>query len=217
MSAVRETLDISEALRLGWKTTRENLKPLLVISLTGAFVALLIQGLSRPRGYGDPVLMLGLQALQVAVATVMARAALMLHDGKRVELSKLGELLGGYFTFFATTLICELVVAFGLVLLIVPGLYWATRYCFAPLLALDHKLDPFTAMGESARLTEGERWRLFGFGWALIGINLLGALALGVGLLFTVPVSFLAAVHVMRHLQVRTPLPLPSFTPVGSH
>jgi hypothetical protein len=34
-------------------------------------------------------------------------------------------------------------------------------------------------------------------------VNLLGALAFGVGLLVTIPTSFVAAAHVLRRLQAR--------------
>jgi len=217
MGTENEPFAIAEALSSGWKTTRENAKPLLLLSLSSAAVALLHQALARPHGYGDPVLLLMLQAGQLALAMLMAQAALRLHDGEPFELAKLGPMLKGYLTFFVSTLLCEMVVAFGLLLFIVPGVLWATRYCFAPLLVLDRKLDPFAAMSESVRLTEGARGPLFGFGCALLGINLLGLLCFGVGVVVTVPVSFVAAVHVMRRLQARAgELAAPDFTPVVS-
>ncbi len=209
----------SEALRFGWEKTKTNLKPLLILGFAAAFLALLNQGLSRPHGYGDPVLLLFVQALQVGVAMLFARAALRIHDGQPVLLAKLGEMLKGYLTFFAATLICELIVGFGLVLLIVPGLIWAARFGFAPMLVLDRELDPIEALKESSRIGEGLRWPLIKFGLALVGINLLGAIAAGLGLFLSIPVSFLAGVHVLRALQVHRPALAAGFhpTPAPSH
>ncbi len=206
-------LSVSAALRFGWEKTKANLKPLLLLGLSGAFLALLQRALSRPHGVGDPVMLLFVQALQVGVAMLFARTALWLHDGKPVALAHLGPMLKGYLTFFAATLICELIVAAGLVLLVVPGVLWAVRFGFAPYLTLDQQLDPIEALHESARLTRGERGALFKLGLAFIGLNLLGALAFGVGLFLTLPVTFLAAAHALRTLQAHHPATVaPKFT-----
>jgi uncharacterized membrane protein len=55
-------------------------------------------------------------------------------------------------------------------------------------------------MKESKRITHGYKWPLLGFIFVLALVNLLGALALGVGLLVSVPVSTLALVHAYRTL-----------------
>ena len=55
-------------------------------------------------------------------------------------------------------------------------------------------------MNESSRITRGHKWPLFGFVLMLVLINLLGALALIVGLLVSVPVSTLAFAHAYRVL-----------------
>ena len=55
-------------------------------------------------------------------------------------------------------------------------------------------------MSESHRLTRGHKWQLFGFVLLLLLINLLGLLALVVGLLVSIPVSTLAFVHAYRVL-----------------
>jgi uncharacterized membrane protein len=214
------TVSTSEALRFGWEKTKAHLKPLLLLGLAGAFLALLNRAFARPHGMGDPVLLLFIQALQVGVAMLFARVALLAHDGEPVRLGHLGKMLEGYITFFASTLICELIVAAGLVLLVVPGVLWAARFCFAPLLVLDRELDPIEALHESARLTRGARGALIKLGLALLGLNLLGALALGLGLFVTVPVTFLATVRAMRVLQAHHPAgvePALTATPATSH
>jgi hypothetical protein len=35
----------------------------------------------------------------------------------------------------------------------------------------------------------------------MFGVNVLGAMALGIGLMVTVPTTLIAAAHVLRHLQ----------------
>lgn len=209
----------AEALRFGWAKFKANLKPLLIIGLVGAFLTLLNQALIRPDGGGGlgPLLALVVLALRVGVTLAFIRAALALHDGRPVDLTRPAELLTGYFTFLLVTVLYWLIVAGGLILLVVPGIIWGIQFAFSGFFAADRKVEPIQALRESSRLTRGVRWPLLGFALILFGLNLLGAIALGVGLLLTVPVSALAGAYVFRRLQVRvavTPEPLPQPRPV---
>jgi uncharacterized membrane protein len=194
----------AEALRFGWDTTRAHLKSLLPIGVAAAFLALLQQSLGGP-GFLRFFLSGLLQILQAAVTMVWIRAALRLHDGKPIGWSDLTDGLEGFFTFLLTWLLYGLIVAGGLILLVVPGVFWAVTYGFSTWAAVDRTLDPVSSLRESSRITRGHRWQLFGFGLYLIGINLLGAMALGIGLLVTVPTSFIAAARVYRRLEAVAP------------
>jgi uncharacterized membrane protein len=80
-------------------------------------------------------------------------------------------------------------------LLIVPGVIFTLMFMFATFIVVDRELGPIEAMKESKRLAHGHKWALLGFVLVLALINLLGVLALGVGLLVSIPVSSLAFVH----------------------
>lgn len=197
-----EIFSSAEALRYGWNTTRANLKPLLILSGVGAFLALLEAGLER-----SPILRIAVQLLQMALWLVFIRAALRLHDGQPLDLSRWNELLRGFWSYLLASVLVGLIFAGGLILLIVPGVIWLLTYGWAGFLVADRDLDPVAALKESRRLTVGMRWQLLAFGLLLVGVNLLGALALGVGLLVTVPTSALAAAHVFRRLQAHAGQP----------
>ncbi|NTU69054.1 MAG: hypothetical protein HGB02_09305 [Chlorobiaceae bacterium] len=80
-------------------------------------------------------------------------------------------------------------VAAGFVLLIVPGIYFMVSYLFASAIVLDYGVEFWQAMEISRRLV-GKHWfRLFGFMVLLVLINLLGLLALGIGMLVSIPVT----------------------------
>jgi uncharacterized membrane protein len=90
------------------------------------------------------------------------------------------------------SLIAGLFIGIGTILLIIPGLYLAVAYMFASYLVVDRRLDFWPAM-ELSRRTVNPRW--FGyFGFVLLVglLNLAGAIALGLGLLVTIPLSFCA-------------------------
>ncbi len=151
-----------------------------------------------------------IQVLQAAVTMAFIRTALTIHDGQPVDFSNLGTLLAGFWRYFFTSILYGLIVAGGLILLIVPGVYWAVRYGFAPFLSVDQRLHPVDALRASGRLTEGVKGDVLLFGLAAFGLNLLGAIALGLGLFLTVPMSFLAAAFVLRRLQARVPVQPPT-------
>jgi len=77
----------------------------------------------------------------------------------------------------------------GYLLLILPGIYLSISYAFANAVIVDRRIEFFQAM-ELSRKKVGQKW--FGILWffLVIGvINILGVLALGVGVIFTVPLT----------------------------
>jgi uncharacterized membrane protein len=196
---------MEEALRFGWKTTLANLKPLLLVGLVGAFLGLLNQALAGPGPNNGlrALLLLVVQICQAALVMVWIRVALTLHDGQKLEWTRPPSLVADFLTFLLTWVLYGLVVGIGLVLLVVPGVILALMFGFSGFLVVDRKLDPIEAFRESNRLTKGVKGQLLGFALLLLGVNILGAMALGVGLFLTVPMTFIAAAYVFRRLQAR--------------
>ena len=94
--------------------------------------------------------------------------------------------------------------ALGFLLLIVLGIIFVLMFMFTTLIVIDRGLGPIEAMKESSRITRGHRWTLLGLALLVVLVNLLGLLALVVGLLVSVPVSWIALAHVYRVLARRT-------------
>ncbi len=199
--SLSEPFSCEEALRFGWKTTRANLKPLLILGAAGASLSALNQALMNRHGGGLPSL--GVQILEAAVGLAFVRAALKLHDGQPVEISNLDELLDGFLNYLLTELLFALIFVGGLLLLIVPGVSWGLRFSLACFAVADGKTTPLAALRESSRLTDGVKWELFQLALWMLGLNALGALALGIGLFFTIPTCVVAGAFVFRRLQAR--------------
>lgn len=197
---------VREALRLSFRHTREHLRPLLYLGALNLLLSIAQEAALHPEPDlpARPLLAFVLQLLQVALWLVMVRWALALSDRlPLVERADLG-LFRGYVSFALAALAYGLIVGLGLVLFVVPGLLWATRYAFATTLVVDRGLDPLAALRESARLTHGARLPVLGFLAAALLMNVLGAAAFGVGLVLTVPISTLAHAELLRQLQART-------------
>lgn len=108
-----------------------------------------------------------------------------------------------FFRYLIASILMGFLVLVGLILFVIPGIYWGLKYQFLPCLIVDKDLGIADAFKESGQITQGVKWQLFGFSLAMIGINILGAVALGIGLLITLPVTILAHVFVYRKLSTR--------------
>lgn len=199
-------------MRFGWAHFKAHLNPLAILGGVGAFLALLNSGLQRAGNEGG-VLSLGVQVLQAALMLALIRVAMKLYDGEPLAMSTPTVLLQGFGWYLLTGLLFGLIVVGGTLLLVVPGVIWAVQFGLAFFFIAEGGKDPVAALKQSSALTKGSRWPLFGFALAMAGVNLLGVLALGVGLVVTMPLTVLAAVYVFRALQGRKPAELEPHPP----
>jgi uncharacterized membrane protein len=86
-------------------------------------------------------------------------------------------------------IISSILIVIGFICLIVPGIYLLVGYVFAFMLVMDRGLDFWPAMETSRRSVQTNWFQIFAFLLLLFLLNLGGLLALGVGLLVTVPLS----------------------------
>ncbi len=85
--------------------------------------------------------------------------------------------------------------------LLATGLFvFSARLFFAPLFVIDRKAGAFEALKGSAALTSGNTVKIGSFFALIIFLNVLGSLAFVVGLIFTIPTSFLATAFAYRGL-----------------
>ena len=66
---------------------------------------------------------------------------------------------------------------------------------------VDKDFDVGKAIEESWKITNGHLIELFLFFLLFIGINLLGVIAFGIGLLVSMPVSTIAFTYMYRHIE----------------
>lgn len=82
------------------------------------------------------------------------------------------------------------VVVLGLAMLVLPGLYFAVSYVFSHFFVWFFDEDPSEAIHLSRKTVSGNFGQILMLLLILAGINLIGILALGVGILLTMPFSF---------------------------
>lgn len=199
------------ALRFGWETFKKRpwffvgstVVILLASGLIDAFSSAIdaaVGGSAEEPSVIGMVVNLGLGTLLGMGATAFYLAA---HDNPdTVDLSALWH-PQPFWKYLGGSILYALTIVVGLVLLIVPGIIFALMFMFTTFIVIDRGLGPVDAMSESHRLTRGHKWQLFGFLLLLLLINVLGLIALVVGLLVSIPVSTLAFVHAYRVLGGR--------------
>ncbi len=105
----------------------------------------------------------------------------------------------GYFA--AAYLLAKIIIIAGCILLIVPGIIAAVALFPIKYLALEEDIRPIPALKKSLKLTKGHRWKILEVAFFAILLNILGAVCLIVGLLFTVPLTLIAFALVYRKLS----------------
>jgi len=111
-----------------------------------------------------------------------------------------------------------LAVTGGAILFVLPGIILGLGFAPAFLLILDRPgIDPVEAMRISWRRMRGRKLEFLLLQLALGGINLLGAIPLGLGLLLTIPWSFASCVAFYRRVfagpDPAPPAPRPALSP----
>jgi len=90
------------------------------------------------------------------------------------------------------TLISGIFIFLGFLALLAPGIYLAVAYTFAVPFIVFGKMEFWDGMELSRKLITKKWWNLFGLVLLLALINVVGALAFLVGLLFTIQLTYCA-------------------------
>lgn len=121
-------------------------------------------------------------------------------NGKEPELFDLFTAYDIFINFLVASILYGLLVGFGTLLLIIPGIILGIMFQFYKFAIVDRKMGVIESLNYSKNLTRGYRWTILGIDVVLILINIGGLLAFGIGLLVTVPLTFIAEALVYKKL-----------------
>lgn len=160
---------------IGTASRQAGMRP-VAVGLT--FVALMALQLSvdlatlKP-GFYLPVALVGVvaeTAIQYAVIQMILRAEGLMRGGGRARIVAL----------LLLSIVAELGIALGVILLILPGLYLAARWLLAAPVLIAERTTIGEALGESLRRTEGA-WLTLALALLLSGVPLAAGAALTIG------------------------------------
>ncbi|PCI21328.1 hypothetical protein COB64_00395 [Candidatus Wolfebacteria bacterium] len=184
-----------EALRFGWNTMKKNFwffVGILFIYWIISFIPSVVNVFVGGGSIIFTIVNIVVQIVLILVAIGITRILLNFAFGYPSKYSDLFKHYRHLINYFVASILYSLVVFVGLVLLIVPGIIWATRFQYFGQFVVDKKLGSIEAFKRSAAITKGHVWKLFVFNLSLLGINIVGTLALGIGLFATIPTTMVA-------------------------
>lgn len=183
-------VDIGRCMARSWELVKAN----FWLMVGAAFVVLLIDMAVGSIPYVGFVASL---ALTYVLWGGVDWLYLRLARGQRAEFA---DVFAGFSLAFVPlmlfSLVAQLLMAVGLLLLILPGIYLMVAWLmFGPLLILDKRLDFWTAMELSRKVVHRHWWQVFGLLLVSLLVLLAGVLACGIGLFVTVPIATAATVY----------------------
>lgn len=192
-----------EALDFGFEASKKNI--IYFISLL--VVIVLVNGglgfLQVILGEENSLLFLVLQLVRVIVGIVISmgviKIVLEFIDNKKPQLSDIFY-TKSIINYVLVSIIKTVIVFVGFLLLIIPGIIFSIKLQFATYLVVDKNMGVVDALNKSWEMTKGVKWNLFLFSILLVLIDILGFMALIVGLFITIPLTMVATAYVYRKL-----------------
>lgn len=205
-------ISITEIFGKSWELTKKHLGFLVLLFLVSA----IIQGIINDTHGGVGFLLNVLLGTCILVA--WTRVSLDIVSGLDPSIDAISVEFKNFLSYLIAFFVFQLALIVGFVFLIIPGLYVAVTYNWFAYLIAEKHYGVQESLKHSAALADGARWQLLKFFFAVLLLNILGFLALIIGLFVTIPMSMIAGALVYRALLLRAgteSAPLaPASTPV---
>ena len=204
-------LRVGDAISYGWAAFKKTPGPLVVIALVVLVVGALTSGIgnavSRESAVFGVIVQIAGYVVSMILSLGLIRVALKVTRGEEVDVADLfkTDQLGPY---IVASILFGIMVAVGLIFCIVPGVVLAVIYGFYGYVILGRGVGVGEGFSHAAEITKGQRGTVFLLGLAFLGINLLGALACGAGLLVSYPITIVAGGYAYRVLSNEAVAPI---------
>lgn len=200
-----------DCIRFGWQTVKREPSLTIIGMVIVPFAIqsaaeILLDALPPEAHIASAVPAVTAAVLEMVVTLGIAVLGLKLADGEKAAFKDLHAHYRRVPAYLAASLLTGLLCLLGFALLILPGILFTVWFSFYALAIVDTKAGPLEALKQSYSLARGNFWRITGFwGWIFL-LNLLGMIPCGLGLLLTLPITFIAWACLYRNLQGRAPI-----------
>ncbi len=193
-----------EAINFGFKIAKKNILFFLSIFVVWAMVTFITSGIQSSLNLNKQfflsfIFSLLMWVVNSIIAMGIINICLEFVDGKKPNLKDIFY-TKKLFNFILASIIRSVIIIVGFILFIIPGIIFSIKLQYSEYLIVDKQLDAVSSIKKSWEMTKGIKWNLFLFAILLGLINVLGILAFLVGLLITVPLTFVANAYVYRKL-----------------
>lgn len=201
------TLSVGDAISFGWNTFKNNVGVWVGVAVIAAVVQIVLNfvfgGAGRSSNLSDAFGVWGIiGTIVTAIVGYLFHAALI--RGALHEIDGHKPTIGSFFQFgnvaaiILASILVVIIVTVGFVLLIIPGIvllfltWWTLQF------VVDRNDDAITAVKSSMRAVSSNAGTLILLALALFGINLVGLIPCGLGLLVTIPVTIITSTYAYR-------------------
>ncbi|NMW17659.1 MAG: hypothetical protein HKK66_01260 [Chlorobiaceae bacterium] len=188
------TIHIQDYIRQGWEMFKEHVGEFVGFTL----IIFVISAVCSKFAFAGSFIV---SALAAPLYAGFGIVAFKLINGKSFQFADFFNGFNYLLPLFLGGLACGFLVSIGFVLLLIPGIYLAVGYMFTTFLIIDYRMEFWQAMETSRQIITRNWFAFFGFAFALFALNFFGALAFGVGLLVSIPVSACAAAIAYKEIM----------------
>ena len=193
-----------EAISFGWQITKSNFWFFVGLLILAGIIRVgpnLIKELLKEKSPGLSFLidLIGL-VLSLIIVLGLIKISLNFCDNLKSEIFDLFSQYRLVFRYLFAFILYVLICSLGLIFFIIPGIYFGIRFIFFDYFIVDKESKIIESLRKSWQITKGSVWNLFLFYLLLVGINLLGAICLFIGLFATIPTTMIARAFVYRKL-----------------
>jgi membrane-anchored glycerophosphoryl diester phosphodiesterase (GDPDase) len=192
--------DIIEMIKAGWERingVKAQFVAGFAVYIAAAIIVQLLLGLVFPQGTTEAPNLLNRQIVGIlsypVLMPIMAGVMMMAIKHSRGEAVDFRSVFDYFYMTGKLALAGVIIYVFtiiGIMLLVLPGIYVSVAYAFTIPLIVDKNMDVWEAM-ELSRKTVTKHWfKVAGLMGLLSIIMFLGAIPLGAGLVWTVPLMF---------------------------
>ena len=192
-----------EAIRFGWNTTLHNFRFLLLVFAIVVGVSLLPRIINLLEVPIFLSILVGIVFFVVNSILSLGVIAIVLKFVKN-EKPTIQDLVSKkhlFSKYIFSNILVSILTIIGFLFFIIPGIVLAVRTQFYVYFIVEEEVGPIDAIKKSWNLTKGSFWNIFFFGLLAGGVQILGALALLVGLIFTTPTMWVAWAVVYEKLK----------------
>jgi uncharacterized membrane protein len=196
--------DLGSVLSEAWAKTNGFKLTYFIAIVIYVVISMVVNGIISFIG-GESLIIGLLGQILVMLITYPLAAGLMMMGIKRargqdVQPTMIFDYYPQTIPVFLLNLLMIVLIAIGLVLLVLPGIYLAFAYMLAVPLLVDKNLGVWTALETSRKAVTPCWFRVFGLMIVLILILIVSAIPFGIGLIWTLPLCALVLGVLYRNL-----------------
>ncbi len=206
---MKQKIIISDLFHKAWKSLKAQIWVLVGLVIGYIIISLLINAFIPTPSNGN----IGIAGIVIMLISLLFYLIFTLGytknlfqalDGEEPQFSAYGQMSRKIFTYLFASLIYGIIVIIGLILLLIPGIYLILRLQFYPMSIVEENTGVIESLKRSWEITRGSERQLFFLMLAILGIVILGHLALLIGVFIAIPLTGLMSCYAFRKLTIPT-------------